>query len=400
MGMTIGRLTVPRIKKLIKPGRYSDGANLSVKVRDNGAKHFVLYAKFQGRLIELGLGSWPKVSLPEAREKAAEGNALMRAGKNPKDVWTAQRRGSGAPTFAVVAQQYYDSMSGKWSARYREQVKADLFEHCTNLAGMPVDKITTDDVLVALNARGIRTSKLHLYIKAVLDAAQVKGHIAPMMRNPAAWRGHLDKVVAPAPKARHHPAMPYSDVPGFLERLRGMRRDSEGNLRIDAYGLEFLILCGVRSSEAREARWAEIVGSTWIIPGDRMKAGEEHAIPLGPGALAILAEMRKVQTSDFIFPGFKSNAPLTSKSFERLLKKMGYSITTHGFRSSLRNWLHVETNYGNEVCEEALAHTAGSSTERAYRRAKAMPKLRELFAAWDRFCQPKPAGNVVALHRA
>jgi integrase len=357
-------------------------------------------------MIDCGLGAYPAVTLNEAREKAAEGNVLVREGKDPREVWKERNRGSGAPTFAVIAQQYFDGMNGKWkSARYREQVRADLFEHCTNLASMPVDKITTDDILAALKARGeVKSSKLHIYIKQVLDVARTLGHIPSTMHNPATWRGHLDKIVAPAPKAENHPAMAYADVPGFMERLRGLRRDTEGNLRVDAHGLEFLILCGARSSEAREAVWPEIdlVKRTWTIPASRMKADEEHVIPLGDGAVAILEVMQQVKTSAFVFPGFKPGQPLTGKSFERLLKKMGYSgdaVTVHGFRSTLRGWLHAETHYSNEVCEEALAHVTGSKSERAYRRAKAMPKLTELFAAWDRFCQPKP-GNVVTMLRA
>jgi integrase len=399
MAKAVECLTVPKIKKLTDPGRHLDGGNLYFKIRDNGAKGWVLYAKFQKRIIELGLGAYPDVSLAEAREKAAEGNALMREGKNPKEVWAARRRGTGAPTFAVVAQQWFDSMSPTWkSARYREQVKADLFEHCANLAGMPVDKITTDDVLVTLKARGgVKSSKLHLYIKQVLDAARARGYVPSTTYNPATWRGHLDKVLAPPPKAVNHPAMPYSDVPAFLERLRGMRQDSEGNIRIDAYGLEFLVLTGVRSSEAREAQWPEInlETRTWTIPAERMKGGEKHAVPLSAGALAILAEMRKVKTGDCIFPGFKLGQPLTSKSFERLLKRMGYRVTTHGFRASLRMWCKAN-RIPFEVAEPMLAHSFGDKTAKAYDREAPLEQMAEAFAAWNAYCQPKP-DNVVTL---
>src|SRR5205807_1281987 len=153
-----------------------------------------------------------------------------------------------------------------------------------------------------------------------LDAARAKGYRAG--ENPARWRGHLDKLL---PRRQtlsrgHHAAMPYDDVPAFINRLRERQADS-----VAAQALEFTILTAARSGEVRGARWGEIdiKAAVWTIPAARMKAAREHRVPLSSRALAVLAEMAKSKDgSGFVFPGTRRGNPLSVMALDMVLRRL------------------------------------------------------------------------------
>src|SRR5215472_18901694 len=151
------------------------------------------------------------------------------------------------------------------------------------------------------------------------------------------------------------------------------------------------------------ARWPEIdfTNKLWTVPPQRMKAGVAHRMPLSERALAILREMKKFQAGEgaLIFPGYVEGRPLSDNQPLKVLRRMGLSVTTHGFRSSFRDWAGNRTTFPREIAEEALAHTIGNAVERAYKREQALDKRRKLMAAWARYCEPK-ADNVIAMERS
>jgi integrase len=194
-------------------------------------------------------------------------------------------------------------------------------------------------------------------------------------------------------------------MPAFMTLLR-QEQNVDGVVNIAAYGLEFLILTGKRLSEVSQVPWSEIKleKRLWTIPEERQQKNDEaHIVPLSDGMLAILAKMQELKHGDYVFPGFKGNAPLNAKTYqrltERLVKKLEVNGTPHGFRSSLRDWSHAETSFAFETCEEALAHTVGSKVSQAYKRQQALGKLGALFVAWDNYLAGQPA-NVTALRAA
>ena len=191
--------------------------------------------------------------------------------------------------------------------------------------------------------------------------------------NPAAWSGHLEHLL-PAPSqvapVKHHAALPYADLPGFMAKLRA----KEG---VSARALEFTILCAVRTGDTIGAKWSEVDAShrLWTVPGARLKgekgAGKrDHLIPLSRRACEILLE-ELPKEGDFIFPGGKEGAGLSNAAMSELLKGMGYSgdaATVHGFRSTFMDWGHETTAYPKEMMDIALAHTVADKVEAAYRR--------------------------------
>lgn len=132
-----------------------------------------------------------------------------------------------------------------------------------------------------------------------------------------------------------------------------------------------------------------------------MKAGRTHRVPLSDRAAAIVAKLHENRTSEYVFPGFKKDRPLSVMAMEMVLRRMKITgATVHGFRSSFRDWAGNETSFPRDLAETALAHVIGDKAEQAYRRSDALERRRELMLAWSNYCEPGPAGNVVALRPA
>jgi integrase len=414
MAKEVERLTPFRVNALTQPGRHADGGNLYLVIGKNGSKSWAFIYRWDGRTREAGLGSAdPKTgkSLKEARIKAKEGRDFLKS-KPPVDPLSKWRRSENGrvPTFEEAARAYLDAKNGAWrNAKHRRQVVAFLVERCKPLAHIPVDEIATAHVLKIAKPIFDRTPdtalRLRAQIESVLNSARAHGHIDADRANPARWRGHLELLLPKrkAGAARHFAAMPYKEIPAFVSELRELRRDAAGVFHVAAYALEFLILTGMRSSEALGAHWSEIDGETrtWTLPAGRMKALREHVVPLSDGAMAILEAMRGIGSSPLIFPGQSKLTPMRGKAFERVLERMGRDVTTHGFRSSFRDWAGDETEFAREVAEAALAHAVGDATERAYRRGHALEKWRQLMEMWSTFVTgAEPSGNVVEFKRA
>jgi integrase len=237
-------------------------------------------------------------------------------------------------------------------------------------------------------------SRLRGRIEQILDWAKVRGY--RLGENPARWRGHMDKLLPAKSKVRrviHHAALPWAALPGFLAIVRVQNGDA-------AHALEFTILTAARTGETIAATWSEIdIGEkVWVIPADRMKGGREHRVPLSRRALAILDAMKpaQLQSKDapwpveakFIFGNATLGQPLSNMALLMLLRRMGRSdLTTHGFRSTFRDWAAEQTDFPNDVAEKALAHVVGSKVEAAYRRGDLFEKRRQLMEDWATFCE-------------
>jgi integrase len=350
-----------------------------------------------GKQREAGLGSAAKggVSLKQAREKAAEGRAMLKAGLDPLATWN-RPVAEEVPTFGTSADDYVAAHEGTFrNAKHKAQWRMTLTRYCEPIRNTPVAAIDTEAVLSVLKPLWKRTpetaSRLRGRIEAVLDAARARGHIAPNEANPARWRGHLDKLLPKRAKLTrgHHAAMPYADVPAFVAALRERPASA-------AAALEFIILTATRTGETLGARWAEIDfgAKVWVIPPERTKAAREHRVPLSERAVAILREMEAARASDYVFPGQRAGRPLSN-----MLRRLGSRYTTHGFRCSFRDWVGNETHFPREVAEHALAHVIGDKAEQAYRRSDALARCRELMDAWENYCERGASENILTFRR-
>jgi integrase len=174
---------------------------------------------------------------------------------------------------------------------------------------------------------------------------------------------------------------------------------------MSALSLEFLILTASRTGEVRFATWDEIEGDVWVIPGERMKAGKEHRVPLSLRATQILLTMRDSGSIKYVFPGHSiaKGGHLSNGVFLAIMKKLPQycEYTPHGFRSTFRDWASETTGFANETIELALAHVISNKTEAAYRRQDQLEKRRKLMELWETYLStPNQTASVTALTQA
>jgi integrase len=389
------KLTQAALRRLIKkPGRHSDGGGLYFRAIGGGKAYFVYRYRHGGKEREMSLGPYPELGLADARVKHADlRNRVLSDRADPlADKRAASTAPTAVPTFGDVADTYVETHEATWrNAKHRYQWRQTLTDYCGPIRLKPVDQIATADVLVVLKPLWSRApetaSRLRGRIQAVLDAAQAHGHIADDKANPARWKGHLDKLLPqPAKLSRgHQKALPYADVPGFVQRLRAS--DNMG-----ASALEFLILTATRTNETLGAQWCEVdlENATWTIPPSRMKTGDAFSIPLPDRAIAILTEARSPARKEpgpdsFVFFGAVPRKPLSNMALAMILRRMGLDATAHGFRSSFRTWCSDVAHVPFEVAEACLSHKIGSAVSRAYARSDMLERRRPVMAQWAAF---------------
>jgi integrase len=400
---TINRLTPVSVAKLKTPGLHHDGGGLYLQVTigagDVVNKSWILRYMLDGKARKMGLGPLSLVGLAEARERALAARRAVRLDHvDPIDARAteqAARRAeqARAMTFEQCATAYIQAHQASWSnARHRKQWPETLQAYVYPVIGpLPVAAIDMPLILKVLEPlwgeKQETAARVRARIERVLSWAAVRGHRSG--ENPARWRGHLDQVLARRNKRgiRHLPAMPYSDVPGFMGELRQQHG-------VAAHALEFCILTGTRTKEVLGARWDEISGDVWTIPAARMKTGKEHRIPLSRRALEILSSLPR--KGALVFQGHTAHMAML-----KVLQHKHAGLTVHGFRSSFRDWAGEQTNFPNEVCEQALGHSISSAVEKAYRRGDLFEKRRRLMADWATYATGSPAksrgGKVLSL---
>jgi len=394
MARAINRLSARTVQTLTEPGRHADGDGLYLVVDEGGGKRWVYLYRLAGRRREMGLGPLRTVSLAQAREQAGRARQMAAQGLDPVEARQAAAPAPApepapvpvAPTFAKVADGFMDARAGEWrNAKHRQQWRNTLTTYAAGLWDMPVSDIGTTEVLAALRPiwreKPETASRVRGRIERILDAAKVEGHREG--ENPARWRGHLEHTLPKTGKLSrgHHPALPYAEVPAFVAALRARVADS-------ARALEFIILTAARSGEVRGMRANEVdmEAAVWTVPAERMKAGRPHRVPLPRAALELLApRLAAIGREDFVFTNTKGGM-LSDMVFEALYRRAKVEgITTHGFRSSFRDWAGDETDFPREVIEAALAHLVGDEGELAYRRGDALEKRRQLMELWASF---------------
>lgn len=423
MARPINLLSPKAVEAAPRAKTLSDGGGLYLRMDNKGGKRWVFrYTRpGGGKVNEVGLGSFPEVSLANARKARQVQHDWLATGVDPAEAKESERAAQRAdrekPTFGEAADLYIreriepKSRNEKHIYQWR-QTLGD--QYCKALRSLRVDKVQTDDVVAVLmredskrvggdqvrgklwTLKNETASRLRGRIEQVLDYATWKKWRTG--DNPARWAGCLEYELPELGdiKPRRQPAMPYKDVPSFVSALRGRNT-------VSARALEFAILTAARSGEVRGATWEEIDldHSVWTIPDARMKAGNEHRVPLSGRAIEILKEMAPDEAlrHGWIFPGTKPGAPISVMVFNMLMRRMGVTgATTHGFRSSFRDWAGDEGGFDRELAEFALAHVVGNKVERAYRRDTAFMRRAAMMEAWAGYCAGvRPADNVVAL---
>lgn len=408
----IEMLTDRQVKNATK--NLNDGGNLWLLLR-GGSKVWAFRYMVAGKARKAGLGSYPKVSLSQARKTATQYRGWLQQGIDPiteaKRIEAELRR--VVPTFSEAATTYIEKQKSEWkSEKHAKQWSATIETYANPVIGSKlVDQITKDDVLAILEpiwlTKTETAKRVQGRIENIMDWCHVMEHTA--LANPARWRGHLDKLLQKPSKVKklnnngeekHHSAMPYADLPAFYGLLKG-----KGGFSSKA--LQFLILTACRSSEVLNATWDEVdfEDRSWTIPAGRMKAGSEHRVPLTGAMLEILQPLHENRLNEYVFPSRKQGSPLSGMAMLVMMRKMGYvkdgkypPYVPHGFRSSFRDWCEEQSSFPHGVIERALAHTIKNATERAYNRGDLFDKRRLLMESWGSYAESN-LSNVVQLKK-
>jgi integrase len=412
------RLTALKITKLTRPGLYADGAGLCLQVQDGPTKSWVFRYMLARRPRKMGLGPLALVSLAEAREMSLAYRKLLLAGLDPLEARAVERAEAAAEalravTFSWCAARYIADHRQSWkNAKHAAQWDATIATYVNPIIGaLSVQAVDTAAVMKVLEqevldkakkpkslwqAKSDTAGRVRGRMEIVLDWATARGYRRG--ENPARWRGHIDKLLpgrAKIARVKHHAALPYQELPDFMTALRA-------RAGISARALEFTILTATRTGEVIGACRSELDldARMWIIPGVRMKSGREHRVPLSERAFEILSALPS--EGEFIFSGRHPGTALSNMAMLETLKQMGRGdLTTHGFRSTFRDWSAEQTAYPHELLEMSLAHVVGDKVEAAYRRGDMLEKRRRLMADWAAYCQTKPQNskNVVPLRK-
>jgi integrase len=386
-------LSAVEVKRLSKPGCHAVGGVagllLRISAKDNG-RSWILRTVTNGVRRDIGLGPYPEVTLAMARDKARELKEQIRQGRDP----VAEKR--ARITFNEAAEKYLEGKLTELSNdKHAQQWRNSIKNYASPVIGtIPVDEIGIQHVVQVLepiwHTKTETATRVRSRIEKVMNWAIIRGY--RQADNPAVWKGRLDAVL-PAPekisKKQNFPSVPYREVPEFVEAVQGV--DS-----ISARALEWTILTAARSNETRGATWDEIDldNAVWIIPKERMKASEEHRVPLTDEMIDVLERTPRFIDSPYVFPAPRGGQ-LSDATMRKTMRSLGRQEVVHGFRSSFRTWAAEQTNYDHAVIEKSMAHTISNAVERAYNRANFFEKRRRLMADWCRFCTGDAGQRVV-----
>jgi integrase len=402
----IDLLSAAKVKALKAPGDYLDGRGLYLQVRSESSKSWLLKYSMDKRAREMGLGSAFDFTLADARERRDTLRKLIKLGTDPIE----QRRADEAAraleraksiTFKEAAARYIAANRSGWkNIKHAAQWEATLETYAYAVIGsLPVQSIDTALVMKILDpiwsTKSETASRVRGRIEAVIDTAKARGEY--IGENPARWKGHLETLLpkrSKVSKVKNHPALPYADLPAFMQELRAR----EG---IAASALEFQILTASRPGNALGARWIEFdrnAAAVWTIAGENMKGDKEHRVPLSPAALAVLDRMKKIKNGgEFVFYSPGSGRPLSDAATGAVLDRMGRDdIVPHGFRSTFRDWA-AERGYPDAVAEAALAHSVSDAVIAAYKRTTFFELRKKMLDDWAAFATSDPAHSADVL---
>jgi integrase len=383
------------------------------------ARKWIYDFQLNNKRREMGLGSYPAVSLADAREAHREARSYVKRGIDPIQARELSRKASQrVPTFREIAKEVItEAKSRTGNAKVKYQWERHLGPAYSGpLLDRPVNEITTVDVAQLLRpvwkAKPEVARKLYPAIRRVFAQARIvlRDNHNIVFNNPAHWEDLKAMGFEATRKLTqgHFPSLPYTQMQEFISALR--QREA-----VSALMLEMLILTGVRTGAILNADWKDfdLDKAVWHIPvkdlKDKNSRKEAFSVPLSPRVIEILESIRKVRKSGLLFPGYKGK-PLSSMSMLVLMKRMssgerkwidpkdGRPITVHGFRATFKTW-GKEKRKDNDLIETALGHVVGSSVERAYNRSDVLELRRELMTAWGAYCEPKP-DNVIVFGRS
>lgn len=386
--MPLSDVTCRNAKPKDKQYKLNDSLGLYLLIRPTGSKLWRMKYKYFGKEKLLSIGQYPLITLQEAREERDKARKLLVSHQDPSLIKQEVKRAvteSVSNTFESVARDWHERYKVRWAEKHAQTVmrrlEIDLFP---TIGKLPIKDISTarlTSVVETIEKRGAyeMARRCLQYSRAVFAYAKIKGKID---HNPADIKA---KDFLTNPQQGHFAAMESKDLPGFLERLHR----NDGRLFIQTkIAMELLLLTFVRTSELRKARWEELdfEKSQWVIPGERMKMGRDHIVPLSKQSLDLFKQMQEMNGyREWIFINQRDpRKPMSDGAILMALNRMGYKgiHTGHGFRALAMTTIMEELGYRYEVPDTQLAHAKGDDIRRAYDRTKFLAERIKMMQDW------------------
>jgi integrase len=362
----VGKLTARQVQTAKGPARLIDGDGLTLEISATGRKRWLLRFSQSGRVTERALGAAEFVSLAQARDKAFEFRKSLANGTTP----------ARKITFGEIAKEVLAS-----KVHLRPSTASQMgshLRHCAPLHDRRIASLSVDDctaLLAPLYASVPRVAdRVRALMADVFSAAKVRGHFTG--DNPCIWKGTLDQILPRRPALVNHAALDWHEAPALYRAL-----ESEG---VVGRATQFLMLTALRKMEAVEAKWAELDGDVLTISSERMKTSKAHRVALSAPAQAIIEMQRSLgEISDYVFSSPRGiGKPLAPSAVNDLLQRLGIATTVHGLRTTFATWAQEQTDFDGALIEQALAHSIGNATTRAYLRSDNLDKRRDLMSQW------------------
>ncbi|EMV2440903.1 TPA: integrase [Escherichia coli] len=379
--MSLTSAKIRTLKPSDKPFKVSDSHGLYLRVKPGSSRHWYLKYRISGKESRIALGTYPAISLSDARQQREGIRKMLALNINPVQQRAAVR-GSRTPekVFKNVALAWHKS-NRKWSQNTADRLLASLNNHIFPVIGnLPVSELKPRHFIDLL--KGIEE-------KGLLEvASRTRQHLSNIMRhavhqelidtNPAA---NLGGVTTP-PVRRHYPALPLERLPELLERIGAYHQGRE----LTRHAVLLMLHVFIRSSELRFARWSEIdfTNRVWTIPATRepiigvrysgrgAKMRMPHIIPLSEQSIAILKQIKDITgNNELIFPGdHNPYKPMCENTVNKALRVMGYDtkkdICGHGFRAMACSALMESGLWAKDAVERQMSHQERNTVRMAY----------------------------------
>ncbi len=374
-------MKVQKAKSKEKSFALFDGGGLFLLVTPSGGKLWRFKYRYNGKPKLLALGTYPEISLLDARKKRDDANNV-----DPGAVRKAQKQAKieETETFEIIAREWQENLKSKWQEEYADKIMRRLELNVFPLIGLrPIKNIKAPELLAVLRRVESRDAlELAHRIRNLCDQifryAVATGRTE---RNPAAdLKGALIPV-----KEKHRAAI--TDPKRVGELLRAI--DSYQGTFVVQCALKFAPLVFVRPGELRHAEWSEInfENAEWNIPASKMKMKEAHLVPLSRQAIEILRKLHTLTgTGRYVFPSERSSQrPMSENAMLVALRIMGYpkeEMSGHGFRAMARTILDEVLQVRPDFIEHQLAHAVRDPNGRAYNRTAHLNERRKMMQKW------------------
>ena len=364
--MPLNEMKIRNAKSLGKFYKLTDSGGLYLHVTEKGGKLWRFKYRFAGKYKLLALGSYPEISLLDARQSRDEARRQLAKGIDPSAARRAQKQATiqEIETFELIAKEWHTRFFSTWSKGYAETLMSRLELYIFPWIGKrPIAEIKAPELLSVLR---------RIESRGILDTTQRVRIICGQVFRYAVVTG------------RRELALTLAIEPDAVE------------MAIDCYQGSFVVQCAlklapllfVRPGELRHAEWSEIdfESAEWNIPGSKMKMKEPHLVPLSKQVTEILTELKKLTGSGrYVFPGRTSERPMSDNAILAALRNMGYEkdeMSGHGFRAMARTILDEVLQVRPDFIEHQLAHAVRDPNGRAYNRTAHLAERKKMMQQW------------------